>query len=110
MESTLFHTIDWLIVDSTIERTATDTTTRVRFIRATKAQQSTYEATETRTQTDTTAATVEEKAITPIAAESKKNGVAWLCPQVRTALWIFFLLIFVVLVCFIKNFLFLHRK
>ena len=109
MESTVFHIVDFNIVDSTVERTATDTTTRVRFVRASKAEQSTFEASETQTQTDTTATKVEEKATNPIPAESKKNGVAWLCPHVRMALWIIFIVFFIGFVLYVKKCLFLHR-
>ena len=109
MESTLFNTIDWLIVDSIIERTASDTITRVRFVRATKAEQSTYEATETQTITDTTETKTDKTVEEPITAERKKNGVAWLCPRVRMALCIIFLVFFLVLWLYVKKSVFLHR-
>lgn len=109
MESTLFHNIDFVLVDSTVEYSSTDTTTRVRHIRATKNQQSTYEATETRTRTDTTATEEIEIQKIPIVVESIKNREAWLRPRVRMALCIIFLIFCVIFVVFVKKFLPLRR-
>lgn len=105
MESTLFHNIDFVLVDSTIERTATDTITRVRFVRASKNEQSTYEATETQTRTDTAAVEEFEIHQKPIVVESIKNREAWLRPRVRMALCIIFLIFCVIFVVFVKKFL-----
>jgi hypothetical protein len=109
VESTLFHNIDFVLVDSTIERTATDTITRVRFVRATKNEQSTYEATETQTRTDTTAVGEIEIRQTPIVVQSIKNREAWLCPRVKIALCIIFLILCVVFVVYVKKCLPLRR-
>lgn len=109
VESTLFHNIDFVLVDSTIERTATDTVTRVRFVRASKNEHSTYEATETQTRTDTTAVEEIEIQQIPIVVESIKNREAWLRPRVRMALCIIFLIFFVIFVVFVKKFLPLRR-
>lgn len=109
VESTLFHNIDFVLVDSTIERTATDTVTRVRFVRATKNQQSTYEATETRTRTDTASVGEIEIQQIPIVVESIKNREAWLRPRVRMALCIIFLIFCAIFVVFVKKFLPLRR-
>ena len=109
VESTLFHNIDFVLVDSTIERTATDTTTRVRFVRATKNQQSTYEATETQTRTDTASVGKIEIQQIPIVVESIKNREAWLRPRVRMALCIIFLIFCVIFVLCVKKYLPLRR-
>lgn len=108
--STLFHTFDLVLVDSTVERTGSDTTTRVRFVRATTAAQSTYEATETRTETDTVSEKEEEIETIPNAAQSIKNGVAskWGDPD----LWFMVLLLifFVVVILSVKKCLPLRRQ
>ena len=109
VESTLFHNIDFVLVDSTIERTATDTVTRVRFVRASKNEHSTYEATETRTRTDTASVGEIEIQQIPIVAESIKNREAWLRPRVRMALCVIFLIFCAVFVVFVKKFLPLRR-
>lgn len=109
VESTLFHNIDFVLVDSTIERTATDTVTRVRHVRASKNLQSTYEATETRTRTDTASVGEIEIQQIPIVVESIKNREAWLRPRVRMALCIIFLIFCAIFVVFVKKFLPLHR-
>lgn len=109
MESTIFHNIDFVLVDSTIERTATDTITRVRFVRASKNEHSTYEATETRTRTDTASVGEIEIQQIPIVVESIKNREAWLRPRVRMALCIIFLIFCVLFVVFVKKFLPLRR-
>lgn len=110
MESTLFHTIDFVLVDSTIERTKSDTITRVRYIRATKAESSTYEQTETQTRTDTLSEVKNETAIKPNAVVEKKKGLAWLCPRVRMVFYLFFLIVFVFILVFVKKKLLLRRK
>lgn len=103
-------TIDLFVIDSIIEASPRDTTTRIRYIRATSTQQSTYTAAETQTQTDTAAAKTEETVEEPITVQSKKNGVAWLCPHVRTALQVFFIIFLVVLIAILKKYLFLRCK
>ena len=109
VQSTLFHTIDFVLVDSTVEYSGPDTTTRVRFVRASKNQQSTYEATESRTQTDTVSEVREEINETPIAVQSKKRGVAWLRPHVRMVFKIIFFIIIMIFVVFVKKVLLLRR-
>lgn len=109
VESTLFHNIDFVLVDSTVEYSSTDTTTRVRHIRATKNLHSTYEATETRTRTDTASVGEIEIQQIPIVAESIKNREAWLRPRVRMALCIILLIFCAIFVVFVKKFLPLRR-
>lgn len=108
--STLFHTFDLVLVDSTVERTSSDTTTRVRFVRATTAAQSTYEATETRTEIDTVSEKGEEIETIPNAGQSIKNGVAkkWGDPD----LWFMVLLLifFIVVILSVKKCLPLRRQ
>lgn len=110
VESTLFHNIDFVLVDSTIERTKSDTITRVRYIRATKAESSTYEQTQTQTRTDTLYVEKTETAINPNAVVEKKKGLAWLCPSVRMVFCIFFLIFFVFILVFVKKKLLLRRS
>lgn len=109
VESTLFHNIDFVLVDSTVEYSSTDTTTRVRHVRASKNLQSTYEATETRTRTDTASVGEIEIQQIPIVVQSIKNREAWLCPRVRMALCIIFLIFCAIFVVFVKKCLPLRR-
>lgn len=109
VESTIFHTFDLVIVDSTVEYSGTDTTTRVRFVRATKAESSTYEATETQTQTDTASEVREEIAVTPIAVQSIKNGLAASRVDPKLHIGIIFLIFFCIIVVICKKYLFLRH-
>lgn len=109
VESTIFHTFDLVIVDSTVEYSGTDTTTRVRFVRATKAESSTYEATETQTQTDTASEVREEIAVTPIAVQSIKNGLAASRVDPKLPIGLFFIIFFCIIVVICKKYLFLRR-
>ena len=109
VESTIFHTFDLVLVDSTVEYSGTDTTTRVRFVRATKAESLTYEATETQTQTDTAFEVKEEIAVTPIAVQSIKNGLAASRVDPKLPIGLFFIIFFCIIVVVCKKYLFLRR-
>lgn len=102
--------IDLVLIDSVVELSPRDTTTRVRYLRASSEQRSTEAATQTQTQTDTTASEVDEIPMTPIAVDREKKWVSVALRSVRTADWIIFfaLLIFFVL-CF-KKCLLLRNK
>lgn len=109
VESTIFHTLDFVLVDSTVEYSSTDTTTRVRFVRATKAESSTYEQTETQTRTDTATVRETQAVQIPNAVQSKKKGLAGLRSDPKWPVGIILLIFFAILVFVVKKYLPLRR-
>lgn len=110
VESTLFHTIDFVLVDSTVEYSGADTTTRVRHVRASTQARETNSVASNFTAIDTAAAVQTQTEVTPIAAESKKKGEAWLCPRVRMADIVIFLVLLIIFVVSLKKCLLLRHK
>lgn len=99
--------LDLMVMDCVVEWTPRDTTTRLRYVRASSQLQETSETVATLAASDTASIVTTQTIETPIAAESIKNGVAWLCPLVRMALLVIILVFFVFFLRYVKKYLFL---
>lgn len=108
-QHTQLYNVGLMVLDSLVEIRDRDTTRKIRYIRASSESQTSFEAEQTTTKTDT-ASSVSATVSTPIAVDEKKNGVAWLRPSLETVLIIIFLIFFVVLWLYVKKYLFLWRK
>lgn len=97
------------VIDSFVELTPRDTFRRVRYIRVSKSSVTSYDASESQTQTDTASSTQVEIAVSPIAAESIKSGVTGLCPRCRMAIILIFCIFSLIFVLFVKFILPLRR-
>lgn len=107
--STLFHNLDFILIDSVIEFSRADTLTRVRHIRASKNSQSTIQAIQNLSLYDTLNVKNEETTEPPIAVGKKKKREAWLCPLIRRLRFVFFWMFFLIFVAIEKKYLSLRR-
>lgn len=99
--------IDLFLIDSIVELTPRDTTTRVRYVRASSILRDTIAAAATEAKRDTTAAIQTQTNPIPNAVQSNKSGVTGLCPHCKIALCIIFLIFLIILVLYVKKKLFL---
>lgn len=105
----LYH-VDLMLIDSLVQLSPRDTVTRVRYVRATTKAVESREAATTETQTDSVASVETQIELKPIAAESIKNGSAWLRPRFNLLEMLIFTLFFMILVECVKKSLFLRHK
>ena len=99
-----------MVIDSLVELNLRDTTTRVRYIRATSQASESREASTTETQTDSVASVETRIESKPIAAESIKNGSAWLRPRFSLLEMLVFAIFFLILFECVKKSLLLRHK
>ena len=108
--ATFFTDIELMIIDSLVEMSPVDTTTKVRYVRAVKKIQQDFDAATSQTHIDTTTKTQTQTRQIPDAGQKKKNGLASLCASVRMALCIIFLVFFTILLQYVKKNIFLRRN
>ena len=103
-------TLGLFVIDSLVTITPRDTSTSVRYVRATQTQQSSREAATTQLVADTAAAEREEITQIPIAAESIKKGGIRVRSSAKVVIGQFFFIFLLILWLCVKKFLPLHRN
>lgn len=102
--------LDWVVYDSVLELTPTDTSRRVRVIRGSLTRRDTTTTADTLCATRLDSTTILEMTPSPIAAQSIKKRGRTRSAERNVCAWCTFFTIFFVLLLFVKIFVFLRHN